>query len=419
MKRKIILVAMDFFDNGDNDPFIMPEIPYLLEHFDVTVISVRHKRLNSMQLPSIYRLVSLPPITFLGKAFGVLSTIWTPLVRSEIAKIWASRKYSLRLHLMCAHLVARGNALQRLLQSEMATTHDEGPLLYAYWLLPSILLPMARIQASNRRVEIVARVHSSEVYAYMHSPQYIPYLDIISQIPRKLYFVSENARNHFSENYPSTGVELAVSRLGVSQVHSCSNRGSDDGVFRIVSCSELKPNKNVDKIIEALALIETALRIEWTHFGGGQLQGQIHELARRKLASKPNVMYRLAGRVPNNLVLEHYANSPVDLFVNVSTAEGIPVAIMEAIANSIPVLATDVGGTNEIVNGENGELLDKGVEVNCLKARIESFASLEVNEMAKKRAAAHKTWSELYNAETNQSRFVQDLHETVTAQAGL
>ena len=39
----------------------------------------------------------------------------------------------------------------------------------------------------------------------------------------------------------------------------------------------------------------------------------------------------------------------IDLFINTSSSEGVPVSIMEALSVGIPIIATDVGGTKEIV----------------------------------------------------------------------
>lgn len=41
-----------------------------------------------------------------------------------------------------------------------------------------------------------------------------------------------------------------------------------------------------------------------------------------------------------------------------SDSEGIPVSIMEAMSFGIPVIARNVGGMSEIVNEENGLLLE-------------------------------------------------------------
>ena len=49
----------------------------------------------------------------------------------------------------------------------------------------------------------------------------------------------------------------------------------------------------------------------------------------------------------------------LDLYLNTSVHEGIPMSILEAMAHSLPVVAPDVGGISEIVdNGEDGYLID-------------------------------------------------------------
>ena len=60
----------------------------------------------------------------------------------------------------------------------------------------------------------------------------------------------------------------------------------------------------------------------------------------------------------NQQIIDFYAKTPLDLFINVSESEGIPVSIMEAMSFGIPAIATNVGGTNEIVNQKNGYLID-------------------------------------------------------------
>ena len=63
----------------------------------------------------------------------------------------------------------------------------------------------------------------------------------------------------------------------------------------------------------------------------------------------------LKGNVDNAALLEDYITENYYLFVNVSSSEGIPVSIMEASSVGIPCLATDVGGTGEIISdGVNG-----------------------------------------------------------------
>ena len=62
----------------------------------------------------------------------------------------------------------------------------------------------------------------------------------------------------------------------------------------------------------------------------------------------------LIGYFKNEKVLEFYETNPVDLFISVSSSEGIPVSIMEAVSRGIPSVATNVGGTSELITPELG-----------------------------------------------------------------
>ncbi|MDD0858820.1 glycosyltransferase [Arthrobacter alpinus] len=74
----------------------------------------------------------------------------------------------------------------------------------------------------------------------------------------------------------------------------------------------------------------------------------------RRIASeveREDLVIELKGAVANDEVLNFYRNHEISVFINVSTSEGVPVSIMEAISFDIPVVATSVGGTPEIVGG--------------------------------------------------------------------
>ena len=77
------------------------------------------------------------------------------------------------------------------------------------------------------------------------------------------------------------------------------------------------------------------------------------------------------GAIQNVEVYKYYNEHCADLFINVSSSEGLPVSIMEAISFGIPVIATDVGGTGEIVkNGISGFLINRDFETVELAKKI-------------------------------------------------
>jgi colanic acid/amylovoran biosynthesis glycosyltransferase len=80
------------------------------------------------------------------------------------------------------------------------------------------------------------------------------------------------------------------------------------------------------------------------------------------------------GNVENSKILDFYSENYVDLFINFSEFEGVPVSIMEAQSAGIPVLATKVGGTSEIVSSDNGFLVEKHFDLSetnqCISKKL-------------------------------------------------
>ncbi|MFH1502390.1 MAG: glycosyltransferase [Candidatus Eisenbacteria bacterium] len=88
--------------------------------------------------------------------------------------------------------------------------------------------------------------------------------------------------------------------------------------------------------------------------GDGPLRGELEEFA-AELGLTDRVRFTGERRdVPSLLKL-------MDVFVLSSTSEGLPNAVMEAMASSLPVVATDVGGVSQlVVDGESGRLAGPG-----------------------------------------------------------
>ncbi len=113
------------------------------------------------------------------------------------------------------------------------------------------------------------------------------------------------------------------------------------------------------KLIVGFALKNPQKQVSWQHFGDGQHREEVLNYLAKY--SPPNLTFQFPGSVPNQTVMAHYKSQPVDVFVNLSDSEGIPVSIMEAQACGITVIATDVGGVAEIINNDNGYLVDQNI----------------------------------------------------------
>ncbi len=143
--------------------------------------------------------------------------------------------------------------------------------------------------------------------------------------------------------------------------------------------------------------------------GDGPQLPEISELAEKLLGGKANVSYAFLGFLSNDKVLAQYKDNPADVFLNLSSSEGIPVAVMEAMSFAIPVIATDVGGVSEIVNNENGILLSPNPDPEEVKQAIVKFCIMDEKTYVQYRKNAYQTWEEKYNAEKNYPAFVRDV----------
>jgi glycosyltransferase involved in cell wall biosynthesis len=174
-----------------------------------------------------------------------------------------------------------------------------------------------------------------------------------------------------------------------------------------VSCSNVIPLKRVDLIVRALSEIKDH-KINWVHFGDGPQLTEAQQLAHEILHK--NITFDFKGRVSNKEVLSWYAENNPSLFINVSTTEGIPVSIMEAMSFGIPVIATDVGGTSEIVNDGNGMLLPKNPEISLISNIILQFYNLNDETKIKLKREVYTSWANNFDAEKNYNDFLKNIN---------
>jgi glycosyltransferase involved in cell wall biosynthesis len=130
------------------------------------------------------------------------------------------------------------------------------------------------------------------------------------------------------------------------------------------AAGRLSPEKGFDQFVDAAALVCQARRDGgFILFGDGPLRTQLQEqITARQLQDR----FILAGfRTDVERFLPH-----LDLAVLSSHTEGLPVAVLEAMAARLPVVATAVGGTPEVIeDGVTGHLVRPG-DVTGLARRI-------------------------------------------------
>lgn len=276
-------------------------------------------------------------------------------------------------------------------------------VIYSFWMSYEALTAIMTAKEYGPKCLTLTRAHGHDLYHYANTPEYCPFQKRILAEIDHVATISLHGKNYLKERYGTFRDKVSTFRLGVPP--GPTNKGSKDGVFRIVSCSALKPLKRVHLIAEALQF--TDFTMEWTHIGDGPERERVAKVISKTLKANPRVNIKLMGNMDNNDVMKFYDSNPVDLFVNVSASEGIPVSIMEAISRSIPAIATDVGGTSEIISGDlgSGWLLPVNFKPADLGRMIKEIKTSHCLIAAKERSL--QVWEDLYNAEKNYALYTE------------
>lgn len=276
----------------------------------------------------------------------------------------------------------------------------DGDILYSYWFnhVPLGLVEGVKRFHKNKNIKIVSRAHGYDVYDKERN-MYFPYREETFEALDKLFCISNHGKDYLSKKLDSTKIE--VSCLGVWYhefiPHSKDNKSNE---INFVSCSSVIPVKRVTQIFKCINQFSkySKKKISWTHYGGGDLLDELSELIKNR---EENLTVILKGHIPKSDIEVEYSKGKYDIFVNLSESEGIPVSIMEAISFGIPVIATDVGGTPEILDGGAG--IGIGSNVNTLE-----FIHAVENILANYDCFvdnALKTFNEKYNASSNYPNF--------------
>jgi len=131
-------------------------------------------------------------------------------------------------------------------------------------------------------------------------------------------------------------------------------------VPKLICVCRLSPKKGLDVAIRACAkLRDNNVRFLFEIIGDGPQRSGLEELIGR-LDLADNV--KLLGAKPNDQLAELYSQACVFLMPCVKTPDGdmdgIPVAMMEAMACEVPVVSTNISGIPELVeDGQTGRLV--------------------------------------------------------------
>ena len=287
------------------------------------------------------------------------------------------------------------------------STNLEHTVFYTYWNNEATYALQSLKEKYGYKV--VSRIHRGDIYEEEREFGYLPLKKQFTDNIDCIYTITQSANEYLIERYGFKKENIKLSRLGVNDLQ-ISSLPSPANELHLVSCSFLSEIKRVDKIIEALELLSKQMpdiNFRWSHIGDGHLHKELLALANKKLGDKKNIEFSFLGNFKNSEVYEFYKTNSIDLFINVSESEGVPVSIMEAMSCHIPVVAPDVGGVKDmVIDKHNGRLLSEAClveEIVKVLSDVEFFKDKDIRENA------YKIYLEKYSASLNYSGFIDSL----------
>ncbi len=157
-------------------------------------------------------------------------------------------------------------------------------------------------------------------------------------------------------------VTLLHNAIVVERYRRTGQRGALEGIVGrplespvLISIGRLSPEKGHRDLVAALGLVAArGARVSAVLIGDGPERARLEEQVRG---------LGLADRVhlPGYLPAPERLLEDADLMVLPSYTEGLPNVVLESLMMEVPVLATRVGGTPEVLrDGESGRLVDPG-----------------------------------------------------------
>ena len=415
MNHCLVLLTKKYpFDSGEE--FIENEVPLLAKSFQHIILIATSVSDLAEQTRSVPENVEVHFLTASGIRHALMPRLacsaLLPLPDFVAGQDREQAVRPFRRKLFCSYFLAKSELVFqgcRKILSRSGLEDYDGVTFYSYWLYDTALAAVKlkrEFALKNRRA--VSRAHRYDLYADQNPAEFLPMREYLLQNLDTVYPCSRNGENYLISRHPQFAEKIRTAYLG-TQDHGLSPAPDKErSVLHLVSCCHISPVKRVELLARSLALLkDSGLKLKWTHFGGGDGLDSLCSYAKENLSF---MECRLAGEISNSQLMEFYRKTPVDCFVNTSSSEGLPVSIMEAASFGIPVIATDVGGTAEIVVPEKtGYLLSPNFSPKELADKISLLYRMSNEERRKMRQASREIWVENFCSEQNYTRFAKEI----------
>ena len=218
--------------------------------------------------------------------------------------------------------------------------------------------------------------------------------------------VSETSRTSMLAELPATCSVEVLRHIVPASPRPVVSIQKASKILRLVCVARLARHKGIDVLLEAMAILRhDEVSVQLLIAGEGPERSALERLSEQRGVGSA---ITFLGNVDHSRIPELWQTA--DIAVLPSRTEGLPLAALEAMAHSIPVVATRVGGIPEVIrDGENGLLVESG----DASALAQALKRLATNPALSRRlgAAARATVADGGWSETDVTRRLISIYE--------
>lgn len=402
MPDKTLIILTHHFPCRPGEEFLKAELNVTSLYFKKIILcplNVMNGEKSLHILPSNVEVIitkNIPNHVGILSLFGIIINI----LRKELFVIPNKKLFFMMLKF---NLSLLRQCYRKAKQIENYLMNPKQTIIYSFWC-DDLALTGAFIKSRYPENLFISRAHGFDVFEEQSDIKYIFFRSFqLSKLDR-LWSVSESGSNHLKSKNPVYNYKIGCRYLGIDSDGKISYRHSD--VITLVTCSHVRSIKRLHILIEALKLISN-IEVEWHVIGDGPDLESLKELS-TELHNNCKVIFH--GHLSTSQIHEFYGNNHFDFLVSLSSSEGLPVSMMEAISHGIPILSTDVGGCREIVNEVTGELIPADFLPNLLTLKIAGCKQSKYNNLVH-RQAIRSFWQDNFDSKVNYKKFAEDILE--------
>lgn len=166
----------------------------------------------------------------------------------------------------------------------------------------------------------------------------------------------------------------------------------------IGNIAALVDHKDQETLLRAIPLIRTEQNFRFFLVGDGELESKL-----KHLAKELNILDKVIFTGFRNDIIDFYAL--FDIFTLTSKEEGLGTSVLDAMANNLPIVATNGGGIGEMLQNENGALLTSVGDYAALAQHYKTL--IESQSLRKEYGNKNKEFVKAFSVENTIQKTIQ------------